>query len=210
MNDLLNVNNKQVGVITLKEITELLVVEHNKPIEHNKAMKIVDKLALETSFGTLEKITTVYNSKGQTIKTYNLTKKQAIAVGAKLNNALLMKVIDRVEELETQRQPRQPLQGFHQHIQALAQGYVQVEERLNKIEKNSRLTNQQEVALTAAKNQKVYELVEAHDLKANVVHRRVWGLFKKHFSLPRYNELPNGQFQDGLSYLRNISLADLV
>ena len=63
--------------ITLKEITDLISVEHNK------AMRTVDKLTLEASFGTVEKIATVYNDKGQTIPTYLLTKKQAIAVGAK-------------------------------------------------------------------------------------------------------------------------------
>lgn len=81
--------------ITLKEITDLISVEHNK------AMKQVEKLTKEPSFGTVEKIATVYNNKGQTIDTYLLNKKQAIAVGARLNNALLMKVIDRLEELES-------------------------------------------------------------------------------------------------------------
>ena len=90
------VSNQNTGVITLKEITDLITTEYNK------AMKVVEKLSLEPSFGTVEKIATVYNDKGQEIDTYLLTKKQAIAVGAKLNNSLLMKVIDRLEELENQ------------------------------------------------------------------------------------------------------------
>ena len=69
-------------VITLKEITDLIGVEHNK------AMKKVEELALEEGFGTLAKTATVYNSKGQTIDTYQFTKKQAIAVGARLNKTL--------------------------------------------------------------------------------------------------------------------------
>lgn len=92
--------NDIVGVITLKEITDMINVRHND------AMAKVEKLALEPSFGQLRK-TRISLPKGnnatQEIETYNLSKKQAIAVGAKLNNALLMKVIDRVEELEKQK-----------------------------------------------------------------------------------------------------------
>jgi len=90
----LQITNKEVK-ITLKEITDLISVEHNK------AMKVVEKLCEEPSFGAVEKLATVYNDRGQTIQTYSLTKKQAIATGAKLNNSLLMKVIDRLEELES-------------------------------------------------------------------------------------------------------------
>lgn len=86
--------NKGDVVITLKEITDLIGVEHNK------AMKKVAKLAEEPDFGTVAKTASVYNDKGQTVETYSLNKFQAIAVGAKLNNKLLMKVIVRLEELE--------------------------------------------------------------------------------------------------------------
>jgi len=81
-------------IITLKEITDLIGAEHNK------AMKKVEELAKEDGFGTLAKMATVYNDKGQTIDTYIFTKKQAIAVGARLNNTMLMKIINRLEELE--------------------------------------------------------------------------------------------------------------
>ena len=84
-------------VITLKEITDLIGVEHNK------AMRKVEELAKEEGFGTLAKTATVYNDRGQTIPTYQFTKKQAIAVGARLNNTMLMKVINRLEELESQK-----------------------------------------------------------------------------------------------------------
>ena len=87
-------------VITLKEITDLI------DVQHSKAMKKVEKLALEPSFGEVAKMDTL-NLSGVTVKTYGLTKKQAIAVGAKLNNKLLMTVIDRLEELEiANRKPK--------------------------------------------------------------------------------------------------------
>lgn len=113
---MLNQNSVNVGVITLKEITDLIT------IEHNKAMKVVEKLTLEPNFGAVEKSATVYNDRGQTISTYLLTKKQAIAVGAKLNNNLLMKVIDRLEELESkllQKNLPTPLETARMLVQVL-------------------------------------------------------------------------------------------
>ena len=90
----LTFQNNQEYVITLKEITDLVGVRHDK------SMAKVEELAIEEGFGTLSKIDIVYNDKGQTIPTYRFTKKQAIAVGARLNNTMLMKVINRLEELE--------------------------------------------------------------------------------------------------------------
>lgn len=88
------IQNKNNGVITLKEITDLINVRHDR------AMQKVDELVKEPSFGAVSKIDIAYNEYGQTIPTYFLNKKQAIAVGAKLNNSLLMTLIDRIEELE--------------------------------------------------------------------------------------------------------------
>jgi len=53
-------------------------------------------ISFEDGFGTLSKMAIVYNDKGQTIDTYQFTKKQAIAVGARLNTSMLMKVVNRL------------------------------------------------------------------------------------------------------------------
>lgn len=94
MNNL--IQNSYGGVtITLKEITDLIGVRHDK------AMIKVETLSKEPSFGVLSKmdITSGENG-GRPTTTYVLNKKQAIAVAAKLDNSMLMKVIDRLEELE--------------------------------------------------------------------------------------------------------------
>ena len=88
--------------MTLKEITDLLNVEHNK------AMNKVEKMAEDPEFGTVAKTSTVYNDKGQTIQTYQLDKRQSIAVASRLNTALLMRIIDRWQELENQSKPAMP------------------------------------------------------------------------------------------------------
>lgn len=90
MNNLISTNSGGEVVITLKEITDLIGVQHSK------AMEKVKKLAKEPSFGWVSKMDFQYSSgKGrvETIETYALNKKQAIAVGAKLNNSLLMRAM---------------------------------------------------------------------------------------------------------------------
>lgn len=108
-------------VITLKEITDLINVRHDK------SMAKVEELALEDGFGTLSKIDIVYNDKGQTIPTYRFTKKQAIAVGARLNTAMLMKVINRLEELEMAKPHFQLPQTFSQALLLASQQAEQIE-----------------------------------------------------------------------------------
>ena len=82
----MNLNNLVIAnaamTMTLKEITDLLNVEHNK------AMNKVEKMAEDPEFGTVAKINVVYNDKGQAIQTYQLNKRQSIAVASRLNTAL--------------------------------------------------------------------------------------------------------------------------
>lgn len=108
----------QEFTITLKDIVDIIGVRHND------AMSKVEKLTEEPSFGTLRKTRIVYNDKGQTVDTFILNKKQAIAAGAKLNNGLLMKLIDRLEEIEKQKK-----------IPQLPQNYIEALEALTKSEK---------------------------------------------------------------------------
>lgn len=91
--------------MTLKEITDLLKVRHDK------AMLKVAEMAKEPEFGWMSKTDIQYSSgKGriETIETYQLNKRQSIAVSARLNTALLMRIIDRWQELENQSKPAMP------------------------------------------------------------------------------------------------------
>ena len=91
--------------MTLKEITDLLKVRHDK------AMLKVAEMAKEQEFGWMSKTDIQYSSgKGriETIETYQLDKRQSIAVASRLNTALLMRIIDRWQELENQSKPPLP------------------------------------------------------------------------------------------------------
>ena len=126
--------------VTLKEITDLIEVRHDR------AMKKVEELTKEPSFGEVSKIDT-FNLNNVKVTTYSLTKKQAIAVGAKLNNSLLMKVIDRLEELEKQNKPQIP--------QTYSEALLLASQQAEVIEK-------QNVAL-AQKTQTIKNVVHSHN-----------------------------------------------
>ena len=203
--------NQNTGVITLKEITDLI------DVQHSKAMLKVEQLAKEPAFGEVSKFDT-FNLNNVKISTYLLNKKQAIAVGARLNNALLMKVIDRLEELENQNKPKTTLDLIIQSAQQmqLIQDTQQIQAaQIEKIESSFRIENWQQKRLEEVKNQKVYEIAEKHDLKNDVamikkLHSRVWKCLKNRFNIPRYNELPMCEFDNGVSYIKKLTFGELV
>ena len=82
--------------------------------------------------------------------------------------------------------------------------------RITALEKNRRLESWQEKALQDAKNKKVYELGADDPKLIKKLHGKIWSIFKKRFHLPRYNELTTGRYEDGLEYLNNLTLADVV
>ena len=118
MNTLITTNPSTT--MTLKEITDLL------NIRHDKAMIKVDRMAKEPEFGAVSKMDIVYNDQGQKIETYILDKRQSIAVSSALNTALLMRVIDRWQELESQSTPSLP-QSFAEALQLAADQAKQLE-----------------------------------------------------------------------------------
>lgn len=187
--------------ITLKDLTDLIGVRHND------AMKKVYELSLEDGFGLLRE-TRISHIKGKEITTYLLNSKQAIAAGARLNNSLLMKVINKIEELQKELAPQKSM--VSKEIILLAQGYQVVDERLTLLEQTKRLEAWQERALIDAKNKKVYSFNPSDAENTSKLHRAVWSHFKKRFNLPRYNELPAIKFEDGLSFINSITLIDLV
>ena len=91
--------------MTLKEITDLLKVRHND------AMNVVERMAAEPEFGMITKISyssPMPNGGFRAMETYQLNKRQSIAVASRLNTALLMRIIDRWQELENQSKPSLP------------------------------------------------------------------------------------------------------
>ena len=133
MENLIKAND---SMITLKEVVDLINLDRKANDEsslvHYKAMLKVKKLAKQSSFGLLQEVAIlagtkqgvskidstkqgipkIGSTKQGTIKTYNLTKKQAIAVGAKLDDKRLMLIVDKLEELSKQQATEIPKTGI--------------------------------------------------------------------------------------------------
>jgi len=111
--------------------------------------------------------------------------------------------------IQAEKQLNKPL-TISEQIALIAQGHQAVETRIKKLEDTKRLENWQERALQDAKNRKVYEIAQDDKELASKLHRKVWSLFKKAFHLPRYNELPAIKYENGVRYIENLSLSDMV
>ena len=129
-----------VKTMTLKEITDLIGVRHDKA-----CLKVLS-MAEEPEFGTVSITDIVYNDKGQTIQTYVLNQRQSIAVASRLNVALLMRVIDRWQELEAKElQPALPtnyieaLESLVQSEKEKAIAIEQLQEARPKVEYHDRV-----------------------------------------------------------------------
>lgn len=97
MNFALTTTGGNAQTMTLKEITDLL------DVRHNDAMNVVERMAADPEFGMITKISyssPMPNGGFRAMETYQLNKRQSIAVAARLNTALLMRIVDRWQELE--------------------------------------------------------------------------------------------------------------
>ena len=133
--------------MTLKEITDLL------DVRHDNAFKKVKKMSESDGFGTVFEIDIVYNDKGQKLKTFQLDKRQSIAVASLLDTTLLMRVIDRWQELEANQAPALP-QSFSEALQLAANQAKQLEDQAPKIKVYERLADRKDNVSTTvlAKN----------------------------------------------------------
>ena len=107
--------------------------------------------------------------------------------------------------------------SISEQISLIAKGHQEVhiqlqsqDDRLTIIEQTKRLENWQERALMDAKNTKVYEIAKDDKPFATKLHRKVWSLFKRHFHLSRYNELPSLKYDEGVEYIRNLTIGDMI
>lgn len=120
--------------------------------------------------------------------------------------------------IEFEKRALKVLNSQSTQIQLLQETLNQIaiaDQRITKIESNFRIENWQQKRLEEIKNQKVYELVEKHGLNDDAamikkLHSRVWKCLKNRFNIPRYNELPMCEFDNGVSYVKKLTLADLI
>ena len=83
--------NPQSSTITLKEVTDMVKTRHND------AMGVVERMMASAEFGLTTKISYTVDQgtlAERQIQTYQLNKRQSIAVAARLNVDMLMVLVD--------------------------------------------------------------------------------------------------------------------
>jgi hypothetical protein len=204
-------NQNEEIFITLKDLTDLIGVRHDK------AMEKVLKLSEEPSFGLLSKMD-IINLNGLKVETYLLTKKQAIAVGAKLNNALLMKVIDKMEELEKERQsqtiqlPTNPMEILSLTYEALKNTnmeLLEVKQDVELLKNDIVITPSQKRILGKTMKSKIMSFEPPSHL-TGALFKKGWSKLHDNFAVSSYMEIPRLKFDEAINIVNNLTLMDLV
>ena len=180
-------------VMTLRDIVDFInqkrgVKKGDKGFkQHSQALLTIQKLASEApNFGSAKKVClSNYDKNGnrkEDITSLSFTAKQAIAVGAKLDNGLLMDVIDKVEELEGKVKKPQQLSFNQMKINAL----TKISDQINALEDDTK-------ALQAPQTTQTPEVIEAiayieeKGIQAKERVKRVYQVDSKYHHLKRTN-----------------------
>ena len=83
-------------------------------------------------------------------------------------------------------------------------------QRIENLERNTRIESWQQKNLLDAKNKTVYKLGGDDKKLTNKLHRTIWKHFKDKFNLPRYDALTQGRYEDAMEWLDNVTLGEVV
>jgi len=223
----INILNKNGKVVTdSKAVSDVFGKEHSG---NGGIVSIIEKMPEGFRVGNFTE--SKYQSQnGHFYKCYDMTRdgmsmlimgftgKKAFEWKEKFIEAFNMmeeKLIDNTPTLQHHKEILMALNNAQQMAlnnaqQATMEVVQKHEDRLNYIENTRRLEAYQEYNLVREKNKKVYEIAGDDKAFANKLHRKVWQLFKKKFSLPRYAELPAVKYDQGIEFVRSLTLADMV
>ena len=117
--------NQNTSTITLKEVTDMVKTRHND------AMSVVERMQQDPDFGSATKISyhlpASHQKRAETIQTYQLNKRQSIAVAARLNVGMLMVLVD--YWIEREAKESSPLDALNK----LQVEYAKLSEELIKV-----------------------------------------------------------------------------
>ena len=189
--------------MTLKEITDLLKVRHND------AMKTVTLMIGAEGFGSITECS-YRTSRGNIYTTYQLDKRQSLAVAARLNVTLLMRIIDRWQELENATPPQPQLPATY--IEALS-AHLESEKAL--LESQAERKRIEERFLSVMDKEGAYTFLETSKLLSTHGHSglgrttlmhllRSKGLLLKS-NLPAQQQIVNGRFIVKRYYIEEIA-----
>lgn len=84
------------------------------------------------------------------------------------------------------------------------------DKRITNLEENRRLESWMEKNLLDAKMTRVYQLANNDEKLAKKLHSRIWIAFKNKFHISSYRDISVGRYEDGLMWLNNVQLHEVV
>lgn len=93
-----------------------------------------------------------------------------------------------------------------EQLQVIAQGSIDLGKRVSNLESNMRVNGTQEFQLRTTANKRAMSVLggkksAAYPKMSKSVFNQLWHDFKRYFELPRYGELPQLKFDDGIQYI---------
>lgn len=198
-NELFKVSVKQEGEQILFDVEEvsksLGITDRKNGVEYirwNRVNSYLPKNSPEVAKGDLIPEPLVYK----------LAFKAQNDVAEKFQDWLAVEVIPAIRKTGKYESPKDELHVLQQTVNQL----VTMDGRVSYLEDHMRINGIQEQSLQRKGKSKAMESLGGIDSTAyRAISRKVfaaiWRDFKNHFNIPRYNELPKKQFEDGMKFL---------
>ncbi|MGP4041932.1 Rha family transcriptional regulator [Gracilibacillus sp. D59] len=149
------------------------------------------------------------DAKGEQRPCFLLTRKGCDMVANKMTGQkgvlFTAEYVTRFEQMEKQFEQNEPKNEL-EILQRTVNSLVTVENRVTYLEDHMRVDGVQERKLQNKGKSIVIESLgglksNAYQQISKKVFAAIWRDFKNHFEIPRYNELPKKQFEDGMKFL---------
>lgn len=209
MNDLVITHNQQ-AVTTSLQVAEKFEKEHRNVLRDIESIRNSDVLNFEQMFIEGE----TPDSYGRARKTYFMNRDgfTLLAMGFTGSKAMKFKTEyiqafnDMEQKLSSPSSMRLLLEAALEHENKL----LAIDTRVVELEDNMRLSGSQEQEINAKGKAKVISSLGGYESNAykevsKKVFSQFWGGFKRHFSIPRYGELPVKRYEEALIYINEWS-----
>ena len=128
------------------------------------------------------------------------TRKFFIEVEKQHSKSSLVKLNDHIEKTK----------ALFYTQEVMGEVITDISKRVENLEENRRLESWMEKKLLDAKMTRVYQLANNDDKLAKKLHSRIWRAFKNKFHISSYRDLSVGRYEDGLMWLNNVQLHEVV
>lgn len=181
----------------LKDVCNILELGHVATVTRRLEDDVVSKHPIQDSLRRIQQATFV-NEDGL----YDVILDSRKPEAKRFRKWITSEVLPSIRKSGKYEAPKDELQVLQQTVNQL----VTMDGRVSYLEDHMRINGIQEQSLQRKGKSKAMESLGGIDSPAyrsisRKVFAAIWRDFKNHFNIPRYNELPKKQFEDGMKFL---------